>query len=185
MDIRASAFCLTHGFSEEKIREQIKQFSPIAAEAGRDENYVDYCMAIANEKIRKENEKLEHLCLVPHQKDERNIEEEYKFLQDEVEKAVELPWTMTMDVIIATSLLEQGYAAIDTEDVIDKAQIKGFIKNDNYAKKVMEQAQQRIKKIVEFRDLSAGQIKQLERTIERKNDNDKDKKNDKKKDSNQ
>ena len=184
MDIRASAFCLAHGFSEENIREQIKQFSPIAAEAGRDENYVDYCMAIANEKIRKENEKLEHLCLVPHQKDERNIEEEYEFLQYEVEKAVELPWTMTMDVIIATSLLEQGYAAIDTEDVIDKAKIKGFIKNENYAKKVMEQAQQRIKKIVEFRDLNAGQIKQLERTIERKNGNNKDKEKDKKKNSN-
>ena len=44
-----------------------------------------------------------------------------------------------------------------------------------HAKKVLEQAQQKIKKVVEFRDLTHGQIKQLERTIEFKNGNNKDK----------
>ncbi|KHM50667.1 hypothetical protein NZ47_12075 [Anaerovibrio lipolyticus] len=185
MDIRAAASCLAHGFNEDEIREQIKTFSPIAAEAGRDENYIDYCMSIGREKIRKEKEKLKNLCLVPHQKEERDIEEEYTFLHQEVEKAIDLPWNLTMDVIIATALLDQGYAEIDTENVIDKAKIKGFVKMDDYAKKVLEQAQQKIKKVVEFRDLTHGQIKQLERTIEFKNGNNKDKDKKKKGNNNQ
>ena len=175
MDIRAAAMCLAYGFKEDAIRQQVIQFSPVAAEAGRDENYVDYCMAIAREKLRKEREKLDRLLLVPHRKDERSIEEEYEFLHYEVEKAVDLPWEMTMDVKIATSLLDQGYVVLDMENVIDKAKIHGFKKNPDYAKKVLAQAQQKVNKIVEFRDLSAGQKKQLERTIEFKDDNKKGK----------
>ena len=163
MDIKASARCLASGLDEQAVRETVRKNSPVAAEPGRDSNYVDYCIDIAKDKIRKEQEKLEHFRIIPRKNPDRDIRKEYIYVHNEVEKTIDLPWNMAMDVIVASALLQHGFEALDVNAILTEACVKRGT-DVSYVQEVMERADAKLK--AEARNLNIGQVKVLERTIE-------------------
>lgn len=111
MDIAIAAAMLSSGkFANQHICNTIQALSPTAAEPGRDEKYVtSFVLIHAKEKLEQEKMKLKQYTVIPRIDRETSPEKEYVYHQQQMQKAVHLPMSETMDLMIATAMLEQGF----------------------------------------------------------------------------
>lgn len=115
---------LTSKYTPEQIQEVIKDHSPVAIEPGRDDGYVDYVRAMAEQEIEREREKLKHYIVVPqysdHPRDDASCNAEYGYLRQEMDAAISLPHDLLMDAMIAKALLDDHYDKSVVLDTLDK-----------------------------------------------------------------
>lgn len=111
MDIAiVAAMLIKDEFNKQDICDTIQKVSPTAAEPGRDSQYVSSFVLIhAKEKLEQEKLKLQQYVVIPRIDHEELPEKEYAHHQKQLQEAVKLPMSETIDMMIATAMLEQGF----------------------------------------------------------------------------
>ena len=136
MDIRVMRdMLLENQYPVDDIKETIMKFSPIAEEPGRDAGYIEYIQQNAQRSIEQEKEKLKHYVVVPRPQQE-NAEDEYEHQRKRMEAMIDLPYTMEMDLMIAKSMLANGYDKQDVEQVLN-SRGEQSAEEENYGEKLI------------------------------------------------
>ena len=85
--------------------------------------------------IEQEKEKLKHYVVVPRPQQE-NAEDEYEHQRKRMEAMIDLPYTMEMDLMIAKSMLANGYDKQDVEQVLN-SRGEQSAEEENYGEKLI------------------------------------------------
>ena len=141
MDIRVMRdLLLEKKYPTEEIKMVIIENSPIAEEPGRDEGYADYIEQNARRSIEYEQEKFNHYIVVPRHnngQDKYEAAEEYEYQRNRIEKMIDLPYCMEMDVMIGAALLKDGYEEMDVRKTLqDKSSLS---EDESYSDKVIKE----------------------------------------------
>lgn len=113
MDIGACVNMLLQGVSPEKIRDVIQENSPVAAEAGRGDDYFSYVENLAQQKISAEKTKLKDYVARPRQEPCENIQDEYLYQREKILEYIDLPYSEEMNTKIITCLTQEKYQPSD------------------------------------------------------------------------
>ena len=113
MDIGACVNMLLQGVSPEKIRDVIHENSPVAAEAGRGDDYFSYVENLAKQKISAEKTKLKDYVARPRQEPCENIQDEYLYQREKILEYIDLPYSEEMNTKIITCLTQEKYPPSD------------------------------------------------------------------------
>ena len=113
MDIGACVNMLLQGVSPEKIRDVIRKNSPVAAEAGRGDDYFSYVENLAQQKISAEKTKLKDYVARPRQEPCENIQDEYLYQREKILEYIDLPYSEEMNTKIITCLTQEKYQSSD------------------------------------------------------------------------
>lgn len=134
---------------EDEMNNMLLAKSPIAAEPGRDEHYVEFLQERAKERIELENEKLRIYHPEPRiEGRETDIFKEYEYHRETLKRNVSLPYDERMDIYIAETLLLQGYPERDVENVIGKSPLA--VKNKGYGLKVVNMVRDRLDDDIDY-----------------------------------
>lgn len=123
--------------------------SPVAAEPGRDEHYVEYLQDRAKERIELENEKLRIYHPEPRiEGKEKDCYKEYEYHRNTLMRNVSMPYDERMDMYIAETLLLQGYPEREVENVLGKSPLAE--KNKGHALKVVNMVRDRLDDDIDY-----------------------------------
>lgn len=112
MDIEViKSMLLEDQFKTSEILKAMRENSPVAIEPGRDNRYVEYIEKSAKNLILWEKEKLQNYKPVPRIEHEENAKKEYEHHREELLKTISLPYSSQMDVMIAETMLIQGFTS--------------------------------------------------------------------------
>lgn len=147
-------------YSKEAVKQLVRQYSPVAAEAGRDDNYADYVAKEAQTNLDIEKEKLAKYQVIPSTQEENTCEQEYDYQRKSIQDHVRLPYSPKMDEKIVTGLLKSDYKmdAICLA-VAHKSPVASKLDDDKkmqYAKKVLKDVRKTVEKEVKHEQLSNG-----------------------------
>ena len=109
MDIDIIADMIANKFNNKNIKNTIEQFSPTAAEPGRDAKYQSFVINQAKEKVEQEQIKLKQYTVIPRIDHEPTAEQEYQYHRTQLQNAINLPISESIDTMIAGALLQQGF----------------------------------------------------------------------------
>lgn len=133
----------------DEMNNMILARSPVAAEPGRDEHYVEYLQDRAKERIALEEEKLRIYHPEPRQEGkEKDCYKEYEYHRDTLMRNVSMPYDERMDMYIAETLLLQGYPERDVENVIGKSPLAN--KEKGYGLKVVNMIRDRLDDDIDY-----------------------------------
>lgn len=124
-------------YKTEEIQNAIKEYSPVAIEPGRNENYSQYITEKAQEKIRIEKEKLAYYKPIPRENPAETAKEEYAYHRDQMQRSIDLPYEENMDLLIAAALLTQGFSKKDVMEAMQDSPCNTFA---TYTAKTVETA---------------------------------------------
>lgn len=114
MDVRVmEEMLLSKKFSPEEIKQAIDIYSPVRAEACRDNHYMDYVEKEANANLLIEEEKLKKYQIVPRMEPESTCEDEYDYQKKRMQDTIRLPFEPRMDVKICSALVKEGFPMQD------------------------------------------------------------------------
>ncbi len=140
---------LSPDFDAEKLNQMLLANSPVAAEPGRDEHYVEFLQERAKERIELENQKLRIYHPEPRQEGkEKDIFKEYEHHRTTLMRNVSLPYDERMDMYIAETLLLQGYPERDVENVLGKSPLAQ--KNKGHALKGVNMVRDRLDDDIDY-----------------------------------
>lgn len=100
---------LLGAYQDCEIKEAIKEYSPIAVEPGRGDKYGEFIEEKARETVREEHRKLKQYTPVPRLEKEESAQKEYAHHVTELKNYIHLPLTASMDLMIAHTMLNQGF----------------------------------------------------------------------------
>lgn len=108
-------------YKKSEIKEVVQELSPIAAQPGRGQDYyLDYVYPTAVSLLRTEKEKLKTYHPSPRQQKEENADREYEYHKQQILEAIALPFETAMDVLIAETMLLQGYPEYEIAGALDE-----------------------------------------------------------------
>jgi hypothetical protein len=145
-------------FHANDIHNAIKDFSPIAIEPGRDENYYyKYVLPNGRNKYMEEKDKLKYYKPIPRLEHEESAVEEYKYHKEQMEEAIDLPYTMQMDKLIAETMLVQGFLMVD---IIQALSIESPCRDEqsNYGLCVVNRAKQSFEQSFEREEVNTRSL---------------------------
>ena len=132
MDVEVYKELKLAGCEEVDIQTAIRNYSPSAMEAGRDEaGYCDFVKASADFKLREEQEKLENYMVIPRLEEECTPDEEYEFQRKKMTDYISLPYSPAFDTKIARGLLEKDVEEGKVADILDRLSPLAGIKQGN------------------------------------------------------
>ena len=99
-------------YTREEIRFAIAEYSPVAAEPGRSEDYAEYVVKQAEIDIEKERERLKYYRPMPRNEHDEDAEKEYEYHMSNMRSSFFLPYAPAMDTLIAETMLAQGFQAV-------------------------------------------------------------------------
>lgn len=160
MDIGACVNMLLQGVSPEKIRDVIQENSPVAAEAGRGDDYFSYVENLAQQKISAEKTKLKDYVARPRQEPCENIQDEYLYQREKILEYIDLPYSEEMNTKIITCLTQEKYPPSDILNLM----VQGINKilpamSRPKAAELLEQLIPQAKNLELPTELSAGKIR--------------------------
>ena len=97
----------------------IQELSPIAAQAGRNRNYIQYLRERAKALLMEERKRLERYKAELREERDRNAEEAYRHYQAQIRENFNLPYAPRMDEIIMTAMLAEGFLAAEIVAAVD------------------------------------------------------------------
>lgn len=110
IDIAAVTEMILSGiYSSLEIKQTIQENSPVAMEPGRNNKYSEYVEKWAKESIIHEKRKLQEYTPIPRIKPEDSAEKEYLHQIENLKKFIHLPINPSIDVMIAKTLLQEGF----------------------------------------------------------------------------
>ncbi len=148
-------------YTTTEIKKAIQENSPIAIEPGRDNKYETFIEAQAKEKIAQERLKLHHYKPVPRIEHEENARKEYEHHRREIQKAIDLPFSSQMDLLIAETMLIQGFASSLVTGVLKDSPCAQL--QNNYAVSVVRKAEN---SMVNDREQDQIMVRTLKKTTE-------------------
>lgn len=160
MDIGACVNMLLQGISPEKIRDVIQENSPVAAEAGRGDDYFSYVENLAQQKISAEKTKLKDYVARPRQEPCENIQDEYLYQREKILEYIDLPYSEEMNTKIITCLTQEKYQPSDILNLM----VQGINKilpamSRLEAAELLEQLIPQAENLEHTTELSAGKIR--------------------------
>ncbi len=129
-------------FTTQQVQRVIADQSPVAQEPGRsDEDYAEYVKRQAEIEMQQEKEKLKHFIPVPHLEKDEDIDKEYQYEKDRIEKYAPDLSEHDTDYLIAKSLIASGFAAEAIEDELNYVHMPDKLNQDtetiNYGKNIL------------------------------------------------
>lgn len=141
MDIDAFYFMQQHTMAEpEKIKEVIREYSPVYIEPGRDENYLNFIEQNAQELLQEEERKLEYYRAVAREEHENYLAEYQKHMED-IQKNIDLAYCPEMDEIIAEAMMIQGFTESEISDALTNSPCYS---EESYSEEIIEKARERL-----------------------------------------
>ena len=108
-------------YKKTEIKDVVQEFSPIAAQPGRGRDYyLDYVFPTAVSLLRTEKEKLKTYHPNPRQQKEDDAGKEYEYHKKQLLEAIALPFEVAMDVLIAETMILQGYPEYEIAKALDE-----------------------------------------------------------------
>ncbi len=159
MDVNIAAAMLLNKIKEEEICRALEENSPVAAEAGRDEQYLQYAVMQAKLKIEQEKVKLERYAIAPHAERNAKSKIEYARYLKELKETVDLPENLIAQIKDAeiAGILLKHYEKKEIETALRESPAREKHK-EFYAKEIVKQAQRTLSK---ENALDAGRSKSL------------------------
>lgn len=108
-------------YKNAEIIAAIQAHSPAAIEPGRGERYGDFIEEKAKETVEQEHRKLKQYAPVPRLQKEASASQEYAHHVAEMQHCIHLPLTMAMDLMIAKTMIEQGYKENELTATFDQS----------------------------------------------------------------
>ena len=144
MDVDIVKYMLAEGtFSKETMKDAIFKASPMAIAPGRDvESYFGYVYQKARELLYLEKKKLQEFELSPRQPHAESVKEEYDIQKQRVKFVVDLPFNQAMDILIAQSLLQEGFDEESVKGVLDTSELAD--KQENYGMAILNGAKRKM-----------------------------------------
>ena len=144
MDVDIVKYMLVEGtFSKDNIKDAILKASPMAIAPGRDvESYFGYVYPKARELLYLEKKKLQEFHLSPRHPHAESIKEEYDIQKQRVKFVVDLPFNQAMDILIAQSLLQEGFDEESVKGVLDTSELAA--KQENYGMAILNGAKRKM-----------------------------------------
>ena len=112
IDIEIARTMMLKDYTREEIRFAIAEYSPVAAEPGRSEDYAEYVVKQAEIDIEKERERLKYYRPMPRNEHDEDAEKEYEYHMSNMRSSFFLPYAPAMDTLIAETMLAQGFQAV-------------------------------------------------------------------------
>ena len=155
---------LTEGkdFRKADIQNGVAQYSPIAAEPGRDEKYAQYVTKESERRIYDAKEELRHY-LVILRPDAVSAEDEYIYQMTRLKDATILPYSEEMDEKIGQALLTKF-----PEETVEEALTKKSLLNgtqQSYGKYLVSQIHKKEKQRKEQKEADKMLSQALQRTL--------------------
>lgn len=144
MDVDIVKYMLAEGtFSKEAMKDAIFKASPMAIAPGRDvESYFGYAYQKARELLYLEKKKLQEFQLSPRHPHAESVKEEYDIQKQRVKFVVDLPFNQAMDILIAQSLLQEGFDEESVKGVLDTSELAA--KQENYGMAILNGAKRKM-----------------------------------------
>lgn len=130
---------LENKYKTSEIKQAIQDNSPIAIEPGRDNKYESFVEAQAKARISQEKLKLQHYRPVPRIEHNEKAIDEYEQHRLEMEKAIDLPFAPQMDVLIAETMIIQGFEKLEIIEALDGSSCSSV--QSNYGVSVFKKAE--------------------------------------------
>ncbi|MBR5163357.1 MAG: hypothetical protein IKW79_04990 [Schwartzia sp.] len=111
LDVEIARNMILAQYPKNDVIEAVRQSSPVAAEPGRDKDYAEYVEKQAEIAIEKERERLRYYRPMPRNEYEKDAEKEYEYHMNNMRSAFFLPYVPAMDVLIAETMIAQGFQA--------------------------------------------------------------------------
>lgn len=144
MDVDIVKYMLAEGaFSRDNMKDAILKASPMAIAPGRDvESYFGYVYQKARELLYLEKKKLQEFQLSPRQPHAESAKEEYDIQKQRVKFVVDLPFNQAMDILIAQSLLQEGFDEESVKGVLDTSDLA--VEQENYGIAILNGAKRKM-----------------------------------------
>ena len=97
----------------------VRELSPIAAQAGRNQNYIQYLRERAKALLVEERKRLERYKAELRDERDRNADEAYRYYKAQIRENFTLPYAPRMDEIIMTAMLAEGFLAAEIVAAVD------------------------------------------------------------------
>lgn len=130
---------LEHDCTNNDIEYALNEYSPIAAEPGRDEHYVDYIRELAEKTIEQEENRLQMYKVIPRLEHSVSAKEEYNFHYKKLMENIKLPYREIMDVLIAAAMMTQGFKEKEIKEAMLESPLNQD-KNIKYGKNIIKEA---------------------------------------------
>ena len=111
LDVEIARNMILSQYNKNDVIEAVRQSSPVAAEPGRGKDYAEYVEKQAEITIEKERERLKVYRPMPRLKHEEDAGKEYEYHMNNMRSAFFLPYVPAMDVLIAETMIAQGFQA--------------------------------------------------------------------------
>jgi len=160
---------LENQYRTSEIKQAIQKNSPIAIEPGRDNKYESFIEAQAKQKISQERLKLYHYKPVPRIEHEEDAKKEYEHHCKEIKKAIELPFSSQMDLLIAETMLIQGFTSNLVTEVLKESPCVASQKN--YAVSIVRKAENSLTKDLDQEQVLVRSIKKVTETTTKISEN--------------
>lgn len=128
-------------YSNEQIQSVIQEYSPVAAELGRDENYSKYVLSKTEQRMEQERIKLDNYICIPRYQKEQTVEQEYDYQKRQIMSEIYLPYDQRMEVLVTGVLLAEGFSH---EDIFSCLEGSVLCHSPKYSEEVMSQASEMI-----------------------------------------
>ncbi len=102
-----------------KLEAAIQELSPLAAQAGRNKNYIQYVRERAKALLLEERSRLERYKAELRAERDKNAEEAYRYYQAQLREQFTLPYVPRMDEHIMLAMLAEGFLAAEIIPVVD------------------------------------------------------------------
>lgn len=136
MDMNAIMLMKSH-YSDEQIQSAIQQYSPVAAELGRDENYSKYVISKTEQRMEQERIKLDNYICIPRYQKEQTVEREYDYQRKQIMSEIYLPYDQRMEILVTGVLLAEGFSH---EEIFSCLESSELCRSPKYTEEVMSQA---------------------------------------------
>lgn len=153
---------LENQYRTSEIKRAIQEASPIAIEPGRDNKYESFIESQAKEKIAQERLKLHHYKPIPRIEHEESAKLEYERHSREIQKSIDLPFSAQMDLLIAETMLIQGYSSQLITEVLQESPCVESQKN--YATAIVRKAENSLTKDRDQEQVLVRSIKKVTET---------------------
>lgn len=102
-----------------KLEAAVQELSPLAAQAGRSKNYIQYVRDRAKAMLLEERKRLERYKAELRAERDKNAEEAYRYYQAQLRESFTLPYVPRMDEHIMMAMLAEGFLAAEIVTIVD------------------------------------------------------------------